>query len=87
MSLPSALKLTALTTLPEVHPEDRLATLIIEACNRENVPWIDGNVVVIAQKVVSKAEDAIVDLSALCGLQPVPSLSPESMTRTRGSSS
>ena len=79
MSLPSALKLTALTTLPEVHPEDRLATLIIEACNRENVLWIDGNVVVIAQKVVSKAEDAIVDLRTLW-----PSARAESYARENG---
>ncbi len=65
MSCSSELKLTSLTTLPEVRPEDRLATLIVEACERENVAWSNGNVVVIAQKIVSKAEGAIVDLRAV----------------------
>ena len=65
MSCSSELKLTSLTTLPEVRPEDRLATLIVEACERENVAWSNGSVVVIAQKIVSKSEGAIVDLRAL----------------------
>lgn len=65
MSLSRELKLTSLTTLPEVRPEDRLATLIVEACERENFAWSNGIVVVIAQKIVSKAEGAIVDLRTL----------------------
>ena len=65
MSCSSKLKLTSLTTLPEVRPEDRLATLIAEACERENVAWSSGSVAVIAQKIVSKAEGAIVDLRAV----------------------
>ena len=62
MSLSPELKLTSLTTLPEVRPEDCIATLIAGACERENVGWSDGSVAVVAQKIVSKAEGAVVDL-------------------------
>ncbi|HEY7392497.1 MAG TPA: coenzyme F420-0:L-glutamate ligase [Bryobacteraceae bacterium] len=59
------LEITALATLPEVQPRDHLGSLIREAALREK-QTIDGSVVVaVAQKVVSKAEGAIVDLRAI----------------------
>ena len=65
MSIASELKLIAPATIPEVRPEDCLATLITEACQREDIPWKGRSVVVIAQKIVSKAEGAAVDLRTL----------------------
>jgi coenzyme F420-0:L-glutamate ligase / coenzyme F420-1:gamma-L-glutamate ligase len=63
------LRITGLKTLPEIKPEDRLADLIREAADREGKALGAGTVVVIAQKVVSKAEGAIVDL---CAVEPSP---------------
>ena len=52
------LEITALSSFPEVRPGDDLAALI-----HQSTSGLDQNVVVaVAQKVVSKAEGAIVDL-------------------------
>jgi coenzyme F420-0:L-glutamate ligase/coenzyme F420-1:gamma-L-glutamate ligase len=48
--------------LPDVQPGDDLAALIAAALNRGSRPIAAGDVVVVAQKIVSKAEGAIVRL-------------------------
>lgn len=56
------LEIVALSTMPEVRPGDDLASLIREAARGEQQA-IDGSVVLaVAQKIVSKAEGAMVDL-------------------------
>jgi len=56
------IEITALSTLPEVRPGDDLGCLIRSAANREQ-QRLDGSVVLaVAQKIVSKAEGAMVDL-------------------------
>ncbi len=61
----------SLSGIPEVHAGDDLAALIVEALDVEapstDQPLRDGEVVVIAHKVVSKAEGAVV---ALAGVAP-----------------
>lgn len=49
--------------IPEVHPGDDLAALIIERVRAQGLAFEDGDIVVITQKVVSKAEGRIVDLN------------------------
>jgi coenzyme F420-0:L-glutamate ligase / coenzyme F420-1:gamma-L-glutamate ligase len=56
------LEITALTTLPEVRSGDDLASLIRDAAQREGQTIDAAVVLAVAQKVVSKAEGAIVDL-------------------------
>ncbi|HEY1688924.1 MAG TPA: coenzyme F420-0:L-glutamate ligase [Solirubrobacteraceae bacterium] len=55
----------SLSGLPEVLPGDDLATLIVAAIEREQPeqPLADRQIVVIAQKAVSKAEGALVKLA------------------------
>jgi len=56
------LEIAALTTLPEVRPGDDLASLIRQVAASEG-QIVDRSVVLaVAQKIVSKAEGAIVDL-------------------------
>jgi coenzyme F420-0:L-glutamate ligase/coenzyme F420-1:gamma-L-glutamate ligase len=56
------IEITGLATLPEVRPGDDLASLIRTAAAEEQ-QTIDGSVLLaIAQKIVSKAEGALVDL-------------------------
>lgn len=50
------LTLTALAGLPEVRPGDSLSTLVLEALDRNGKRLCTGDVVVLAQKIVSKAE-------------------------------
>lgn len=56
------LRITGLSTLPEIRPGDRLAPLIREAAVREGHSAGEDTIIVVAQKIVSKAEGAIVDL-------------------------
>ena len=53
----------AVNGVPLVHAGDDLAELIGEALLRSDVPLSDGDVVVVAQKIVSKAEGRLVRLS------------------------
>jgi coenzyme F420-0:L-glutamate ligase / coenzyme F420-1:gamma-L-glutamate ligase len=59
------LTLTALRTFPLVGAGDDLATFVVEALRRESVELTDGDVLVVASKVVSRAEGRFVDLSTL----------------------
>jgi coenzyme F420-0:L-glutamate ligase/coenzyme F420-1:gamma-L-glutamate ligase len=54
--------LTAVPGIPDVQPGDDLVEIIVQALERAGYPLQDGDVVVVAQKVVSKAEGRIVAL-------------------------
>lgn len=45
----------------EVHPGDDLATHIVAALDQHQLTLVDGDIVVVTQKIVSKAEGRIVD--------------------------
>jgi coenzyme F420-0:L-glutamate ligase/coenzyme F420-1:gamma-L-glutamate ligase len=55
-------EIVALSTLPEVRPGDDLASLIRQAAIRQAAEIDQSVVLAVAQKIVSKAEGAIVDL-------------------------
>jgi coenzyme F420-0:L-glutamate ligase/coenzyme F420-1:gamma-L-glutamate ligase len=52
----------SLRTLPEIRAGDDLAVLICEAAGREEQVITQSAVIAVAQKIVSKAEGAVVDL-------------------------
>jgi coenzyme F420-0:L-glutamate ligase/coenzyme F420-1:gamma-L-glutamate ligase len=52
------LEIVAIEGLPEIKPGDDLAGLIHDACQAE-CPLVDGDVLVVSQKVVSKAENRL----------------------------
>lgn len=56
------LQIVGLSGLPEIHPGDDLVGLIAEAIRRAAVPVSPGEVVVVTQKIVSKAEGRLVRL-------------------------
>lgn len=59
------LKLTPLAGIPIVKPGDDLAELIISALLHDGIHLEGGDILVIAQKIVSKSEDRFVDLAAV----------------------
>jgi coenzyme F420-0:L-glutamate ligase / coenzyme F420-1:gamma-L-glutamate ligase len=59
----------AVTGIPEVRPSDDLCTLIVEAANRQGTPLRGGDVLVVGQKIVSKAEGRLLRLP---DVQPSP---------------
>jgi coenzyme F420-0:L-glutamate ligase/coenzyme F420-1:gamma-L-glutamate ligase len=61
--VPTELRIFAVPGLPEVRQGDEIGALIVEALGRAGLALEGGDVVVIAQKIVSKAEGAIVELA------------------------
>jgi coenzyme F420-0:L-glutamate ligase / coenzyme F420-1:gamma-L-glutamate ligase len=57
--------LTALRDIPMVQPRDDLAGLLIFACEQHALAPADGDILVVAQKIVSKAEGRYVDLATV----------------------
>ena len=56
------LALIGLTGLPEIQAGDDLAALIVEAVRSSGVVLQPGDILVVTQKVVSKAEGRVVSL-------------------------
>lgn len=69
MAAPASLTLTALAGVPLVRPGDELAALILQALATSGEALQQGDVVVLAQKIVSKAQGRLVDLATV---QPTP---------------
>jgi coenzyme F420-0:L-glutamate ligase/coenzyme F420-1:gamma-L-glutamate ligase len=59
----NALQLIPLCDIPLIQPGDNLAGLIFEAAKKINLTLAETDIVVIAQKIVSKAENCFVRLS------------------------
>lgn len=53
------------TGIPEVHPGDRLGSLIARAADEQASPLEEGDILVVTQKIVSKAEGRLVSLSTI----------------------
>lgn len=51
--------------IPEVRPGNDLAALIVEAAIRQATPLTSGDLLVVGQKIVSKAEGRLLRLSAI----------------------
>ncbi len=64
MPVPS-ITLTAVPHIPLVEPGDDLAGIIIAALERARITPVERDVLVVAQKIVSKAENRYVDLDAV----------------------
>ncbi len=62
---PDRLELTALSDMPLVAAGDDLAELIADALQRSDTQLDDHDVLVVAQKIVSKAEGRLVDLGTV----------------------
>lgn len=62
---PPDLILTPIRSIPEVRPGDDLAEILWAAMARQDVRLAAGDVLVVAHKVVSKAEGRLVDLETV----------------------
>ncbi len=61
----SALQLVALKNFPLIQPGDDLAQILVSSLQENQINLIGGDVLVIAQKIVSKAEGRQVDLQSV----------------------
>jgi len=60
--LAKTISIVSLESFPLVEAGDNLARMIVETAKREDISLSDGDIIAIAQKVVSKAEGRIVRL-------------------------
>src|ERR1051326_1456644 len=65
MTSATRIELIGVPGLPLVRPGDDLAGLIASAFDRSGLALAAGDVVVVAHKIVSKAEDRVVELAAV----------------------
>src|SRR6266581_6755395 len=63
--MPSQLTITGLTGIPLVKAGDDLAAIALAAYASSGLAPADGDVLVVAQKIVSKAEDRAVDVATV----------------------
>ena len=77
--MPDSIHIRPVTGLPEVSPGDDLAGMIAEAAD-----LADGDVLVITQKVVSKAEDRLVDVDSAVGHKQIVDAEAVRVLRRRG---
>ena len=60
-----SISLTAITDVPSVQPGDDLAAVLLSALQRSALDLVTGDIVVVCQKVVSKAEGRVARLDAI----------------------
>ena len=63
--MPPQVTLIGVDGVPEITAGDDLGSLLVEACAKQGMPLADGDVLVVTQKVVSKAEGQVVDLRTI----------------------
>ena len=61
------IQLTGLTDIPEINAGDNISNIIVDTLRKQKITLIHNDVLVIAQKIVSKAEGRLVNLK---GIQP-----------------
>jgi len=77
------LRVVPVPGLPEVHPGDDLAGMVAAACEAA-IGLHGGDVVVVTQKVVSKAEGRLVDIDSETGHRPIVEAESVRILRRRG---
>ena len=60
---PGHVDLQALPGIPDIHPGDDLAAILIECLRRRDMTLGEGDILVVAHKVISKAEGQVVALA------------------------
>jgi coenzyme F420-0:L-glutamate ligase/coenzyme F420-1:gamma-L-glutamate ligase len=57
-----SITVSAVPDIPNVQPNDNVGQLILAAMQKNGMTFEDGDVLVIAQKIVSKAENRVIDI-------------------------
>lgn len=76
---PPRFEVIGIEGLPEIQPGDDLSSLIVEEASRRSTPLRPGDLIVVSQKIVSKAEGRLIRLADV-----TPSPAAEAMARELG---
>jgi coenzyme F420-0:L-glutamate ligase/coenzyme F420-1:gamma-L-glutamate ligase len=58
----SAIVITGIQGLPEINPGDDVVTLILDATSKQGFTFVDGDILVVTSKIVSKTEGRLIRL-------------------------
>ncbi len=72
-----SLTLTPLPGIPLIHPGDDIANLILLALKQAGLALVDDDILVVAQKIISKAEGRLVNLGSVIPSPPALDLAAE----------
>jgi len=81
--MPNQLTIVGLRGVPIVQPGDDLAAMMIAACEKTGVALTDGDVVVVAQKIVSKSEGRFVEVASVTPSERAIALAAETQKEPR----
>jgi coenzyme F420-0:L-glutamate ligase / coenzyme F420-1:gamma-L-glutamate ligase len=73
-----ALTLTLFPQIPLIQSGDDLAGILVQSATAAGIHWQHGDIAVLAQKIVSKAEGRVVRLSSVCPSQAAYQLAEQS---------
>jgi coenzyme F420-0:L-glutamate ligase/coenzyme F420-1:gamma-L-glutamate ligase len=73
----ASISLTALPGIPRIKPGDDLAAIALDGVRAAGLELADGDVLVLAQKIVSKAEDRFVALDTIVPGERAQKLAPQ----------
>ena len=65
--MPPEVRVIGIEGMPEIQPNDDLGEMLVDACQAQGAHLDTGDVLVVTQKVVSKAEGRMVTLD---GIEP-----------------
>ncbi len=58
-------RIVGITGIPEIRKGDNVGKLLAEAAARQGTPLLNGDVLAVTQKIVSKAEGRVIDLATV----------------------
>ena len=62
---PRAIELLAIRHMPEIHPNDNLLKLLLAAARKSKITFQHNDILVLAQKIISKSENRLIHLSEI----------------------
>ena len=62
---PCAIELLAIRHMPEIHPNDNLLKLLLAAARKSKITFQPNDILVLAQKIISKSENRLIHLSKI----------------------
>jgi len=81
--MPAQLSIIGLSGVPIVQPGDDLAAMTMTACEKTGIALENGDVVVVAQKIVSKSEGRFVEVASVTPSERVIALAAETQKDPR----
>src|SRR5580692_4921357 len=65
MPAPRPIELIPIAHIPEIHPGDNLPRLILAAAKKSKLSFQHNDILVLAQKIISKSENRLIDLTTI----------------------